>query len=174
MIYENTALRSPVTCCGWQGRVSSGLNQDEVRNLLAEHLDTGKALAKFRQLVDAQGGDLKMVDDPNLLPHAQIVEEYTADRDGYISQIAADQIGIASSELGAGREKKGDPVDLAVGILLDIKVGDYVEEGTPLRKIYANDEAKLASCRARLSNAIAYSDTPVERLPLFYGTIFGH
>lgn len=156
------------------GRGEKWTNQDEVRALLVDHLDTGKAFAKFRHMVEAQGGDVKMVDDPLLLPKARIVEEFIAPRAGYIAQIAADEIGMASFELGAGREKKGDPVDLAVGLRLDIKVGDYIEQGTPLVKIHANDQAKIAPCRARLEKAITYSDTPVDRLPLFYETIYGN
>jgi pyrimidine-nucleoside phosphorylase len=155
------------------GRGEKWTDHDEVRALLVDHLDTGKALAKFRQMVEAQGGDVKMVDDPKLLPQASIAEDFVAPRAGYIAQIAADEIGMASFELGAGREKKGDPVDLAVGLWLNIKVGDFIEQGTPLLKIYANDPTKIAPCRARLENAISYSDTPVDRLPLFYGTIYG-
>jgi pyrimidine-nucleoside phosphorylase len=155
------------------GRGEKWTDHDEVRALLVDHLDTGKALAKFRHMVEAQGGDVKMVEDPNLLPQASIVEAFIAPRAGYIAQIAADEIGMASFELGAGREKKGDPVDLAVGLWLNIKVGDYIEQGTPLLKIYANDQVKIAPCRARLEKAITFSDTPVDRLPLFYGTIYG-
>lgn len=155
------------------GRGQKWTAPDEVHALLVDHLDSGKGLAKFRQLVQGQGGDVKMVDDPTLLPKAGVVEDFVAPRAGYIAQIAADEIGMASFELGAGREKKGDPVDLAVGLWLDIKVGDYVEQGTPLVKIHANDRAKIAPSRARLEKAITYSDAPVERLPLFYGTIYG-
>jgi pyrimidine-nucleoside phosphorylase len=156
------------------GRGEKWTDPEEVQALLIDHLDSGKAFAKFRRLVEGQGGDVKMVDDPLLLPRASIVEEFVAPRAGYVAQIAADEIGMASFELGAGREKKGDAVDLAVGLWLDIKVGDYVEQGTPLLKIYANDAAKIASCRARLEKAIIYSDAPVDRLPLFYGTIYGN
>jgi pyrimidine-nucleoside phosphorylase len=155
------------------GHGEKWMDEEEVRALLVDHLDSGKALAKFRLLVESQGGDVRMVDDPNLLPQARIVEDFTAHHAGYIAAIEADEIGMASFELGAGREKKGDAVDLAVGLWLNIKVGDYVEEGTPLLKIYANDEAKLAACRAGLTKAIVYDDKPVDRLPLFYGTIFG-
>jgi pyrimidine-nucleoside phosphorylase len=156
------------------GRREKWTDSDEVQSLLTGHLDNGKALAKFRQLVEGQGGDVKMVDDPTLLPQAKLIEEYFAPCAGYIAEIAADEIGIASFELGAGREKKSDAIDLAVGLRLSIKVGDFVEQGTPLVKIYANDEAKIAPCRARLEKAIVYSDSPVERLPLFYGTIDGN
>jgi pyrimidine-nucleoside phosphorylase len=156
------------------GRGQKWTDPDEVRALLVDHLDGGQAFAKFRLMVEAQGGDVRMVDDPYLLPKAEIIEDFTASRSGYIAGIQADQIGIASSELGAGRERKGDPIDPAVGLWLDIKVGDFVEAGTPLVKIHANDASKIAPCRARLEKAITYSDAPVERLPLFYGTIYGN
>lgn len=155
------------------GRGERWTNEDDVRALLIEYLNNGKALDKFRQLVAGQGGDVAALDDPSRLPKANIVEEFVAPRDGYISMVAADLIGRAAFELGAGREKKGDPIDLAVGLKLEVKVGDFVEKGVPLLRIYANDESKIPSCRDHLEKAFAYNDAPVERLPLFYGTIYG-
>ncbi len=155
------------------GRGERWTNEDDVRALLIEYLNNGKALDKFRQLVAGQGGDVAALDDPSRLPKANLVEEFVAPQDGYISMVAADFIGRAAFELGAGREKKGDPIDLAVGLKLEVKVGDFVEKGVPLLRIYANDESKIAACRDDLEKAFAYSDTSVERLPLFYGTIYG-
>jgi pyrimidine-nucleoside phosphorylase len=155
------------------GRGEKWTDEAEVRSLLEQHLDGGEALAKFRLLVEAQGGDVRAVDDPSRLPRASIVETFEAERAGYIAQVAADDIGIASFELGAGRERKEDPIDLAVGLRLHVKVGDYVEAGTPLVTIYANNAEKIAPCRARLQAAIGYSDSAVEPLPLFYDTIYG-
>ncbi|MFN8448882.1 MAG: thymidine phosphorylase [Anaerolineae bacterium] len=153
------------------GRGANWTDDAETRRELAQHLDDGSALAKFRLLVEAQGGDVAMVDDPSLLPQASIVETFSAAQAGYVSQTAADDIAWAAFELGAGREKKGDPIDLAVGLKVHVKVGDRVEPGMPLVTIYASDAAKVAACRARLSAAFAYSDTPVEPLPLFYGVV---
>jgi pyrimidine-nucleoside phosphorylase len=155
------------------GRGAQWTDEAEVRGLLEHHLDSGEALAKFRLLVESQGGDVRAVDDPSRLPRAAIIQTFDAERAGYISQVAADDIGIASFELGAGRERKEDPIDLAVGLRLHVKVGDYVEAGTPLVTIYANHAEKIAPCRARLQTAIAYSETVVEPLPLFYDTIYG-
>ncbi len=153
------------------GRGERWTDEDETRTQLARHLDDGLALAKFRLMVAAQGGDVAMVDDPAKLPQARIVETFDASRAGYVAQTAADDIAWAAFELGAGREKKGDPVDLAVGLKIHVKVGDAVEQGTPLATIYANDAAKVAACRARLMQAFVYSDVPVEPLPLFYGVV---
>ncbi|HEX2908387.1 MAG TPA: thymidine phosphorylase [Phototrophicaceae bacterium] len=155
------------------GRGQQWTNDEEIRVVLLEHLDGGKALAKFRLLVEAQGGDVRLVDDPSLLPKARLVETMNAPQSGYIAQVAADAVGLASFELGAGREKKGDPVDLAVGLEVHVKVGDPIAIGAPLVTIHANDERRLAACRAHLDRAITYSATPVDPLPLFYGTIYG-
>ena len=155
------------------GRGEKWVDMEDARRELTEKLDSGAALAKFRQLVAAQGGDVRMVDDPSLLPQARLVETYTAAQSGYVAQVAAEEIGIASSELGAGREKKSDSVDLAVGLNVPVKVGDRVEAGAVLATIYANDEAKLAACRARLGRAFTFSDQPVPRLPLLYDPLYG-
>jgi pyrimidine-nucleoside phosphorylase len=114
-----------------------------------------------------------MVDDPSCLPVASIVKTVTSSSDGYVKQVAAELIGQAAFDLGAGREKKGDPIDLAVGLKVHIKVGDRVEKGMPLVTVHANHEAKLAASNARIEQAIALSDHPVGPLPLFYGTIYG-
>ncbi len=153
------------------GRGEQWTDDDEVQVLLARHLDDGSALAKFRDLVTAQGGDVSMVDDPSLLPQAEFEATFAAEQAGYVAQIAADQIAWAAFELGAGREKKGDPIDPAVGVKIYVSVGDEVEQGGLLATIYANDESKIAACRARLGQAFAISTEKVEPLPLFYGVV---
>lgn len=155
------------------GRGQRWQDVNEARSALIEQINTGSGFQKFRQMVAGQGGDVRMVDDPSLLPKASIIETYTAPQRGVIAQVAAEEIGIASSELGAGREKKGDPVDLAVGLEVHVKVGDTVQQGAPLVTIHANAQDKLASCYERLTQAIQFSDTPVEPLPLFYDIIAG-
>jgi len=156
------------------GRGQQWTDASAVRALLQQKLADGSAFAKFRQLVGGQGGDTTMLDQPSLLPQAEFVEALNAASSGYIAELAANEIGIASSELGAGREKKGDPVDLAVGLEVHIKVGDFVQAGDTLITIHANSQVKLAACRARLEKAIRLSPTPVDRLPLFYETIYGN
>src|SRR5207302_5983867 len=99
-------------------------------------LADGSGFAKFRELVAAQGGDVSQVDDPAKLPRAPRVETLRSTRTAYVSAITADEIGIASVRLGAGREKKGDPIDHRIGIVLHAKVGDRVERGQPYADVH--------------------------------------
>ena len=134
-------------------------------------LDEGGAYQKFREMVEAQGGDVHMIDDPSLLPQANIVEAVTAQQSGYIKIVDAEQIARAAFELGAGREKKTDPIDPAVGVIVHVKVGDYVESGAELVTIYANDAAKIPASKAFIEQAIEYSQGKVDPLPLFYDVL---
>lgn len=155
------------------GQGEKWIDESEVRTLLETQLANGAALAMFRELVSAQGGDVTMVDDPSKLPQTRIKQEFTATRAGYIAEVAADEVAMASLELGAGREKKGDPIDPAVGIKVHINVGDIVQTGTPMMTIYANDETKAEAARHHLEQAVTFSNQPVEPLPLFYDVIRG-
>ena len=134
-------------------------------------LKDGSAFERFRDLVSAQGGDVRYVDDPSLLPRAKFVEEVPAPRSGYLKWVDARQIGEASVALGAGRAKKGDPIDHAVGIVVLHKVGDRVAKGAPLFTLHANDQAKLEAARAQVLAAHQWSAKKVKPLPLFYGTV---
>jgi pyrimidine-nucleoside phosphorylase len=89
-------------------------------------LRSGAALERFRSLVEAQGGDVRVVDDPDRLPKAAFVEAVPSPRDGYLSAIDAREVGETVVQLGGGREKKGDPIDHAVGVVAHHKVGDRV------------------------------------------------
>ena len=142
--------------------LESGLRMAE------EVITSGAAFEKFRGLVEAQGGDVSYVDDLDKFPKTKLVEIVKADRSGYLARVNARLIGEASVELGAGRAKKGDPVNHAVGFLIHRKVGDYVEQNKPLFTIYADDEAKLAEARIGVLSAFRWSDQPVIPLPLFY------
>ena len=138
------------------------------RRMAEAAIASGAALEKFRLLVRAQGGDVTYVDHPQKFPKAQFVEVVKADRSGYLSQVHARIIGEAAVTLGAGRAKKGDPVDHAVGFITHQKVGDFVERNQPLFTIYANDPAKQAEVRESLRAAFGWSDQPVPPLHLFY------
>jgi pyrimidine-nucleoside phosphorylase len=128
----------------------------------------GSAFQKFRVLVSAQGGDVSYVDEPEKLPRAKFVEVVQAPRSGWLSQIDARDVGEASVALGAGRAKKSDAVDHAVGFVIHHKVGDRVEAGQPLFTLHANDEQKAETARKAVLAAHAFSDKPVPALPLFY------
>ncbi|MBI4759793.1 MAG: thymidine phosphorylase [Chloroflexota bacterium] len=141
---------------------------EEARKMAEAAIASGAALEKLRVLVEAQGGDVRYVDDIGRFPPAKFIEVVKAPRSGYISQVHARAVGEAAVALGAGRTKKSDPIDHAVGFVIHKKVGDRVEAGEPLFTVHANDAAKLAEARLAVLNAYAFSDVKVEPLPLFY------
>jgi pyrimidine-nucleoside phosphorylase len=151
------------------GRIADSLDGSRLRAETA--LADGCALSRFRDLVIAQGGDVSYVDHPNKLPTARYIEVISAPRKGYLKEINAKIIGETAVLLGAGRVQIGDTIDYAVGVVVHHKVGDFVEAGTPLFTVHANDQSKLAEAQDRLLAAHGWSDDPIEPLPLFYGVI---
>ena len=144
---------------------------DEAKELVKEVQENGRALAKFRAMVVAQGGDGTQVDDPNKLPQAQYVESVHAPQSGTIAKMDTGKIGWTAVHLGGGRMIKTDKIDHAVGILLPAKIGDRFEEGNEIATIHANDPGKLAAAKEELLAAITWTTDTVEPLPHFYGTI---
>ena len=112
----------------------------EAKAMLREAITNGKAIAKFKEFLQNQGGDASVVDDTAKLPQAKYQIELPAKKSGYVSRMVADEIGVASMLLGAGRATKEDTIDLAVGIVLHKKVGDKVSEGESLLTIHSNRE----------------------------------
>jgi pyrimidine-nucleoside phosphorylase len=141
---------------------------DEGRKLSEKAINEGRAIEKFRTLVDAQGGDGSYVDDPDKFPKAIYIEVVEAPKGGCLEQVQARIIGEAAVALGAGRAKKGDPVDHAVGFVVHHKVGDRVEKGQPLFTVHANDESLLVEAREAVLAAHRWADGTVSALPLFY------
>jgi pyrimidine-nucleoside phosphorylase len=139
--------------------------------MITKALADGSAWETFRKLVIAQKGDVSFVDDPTRLAHAAITETVVAPADGYIMEIHARKVGEAAITLGAGRTKKGDAIDPAVGILVHAKVGDKLVKGQPVFTIHANNRALIEPVRNNLLQAVAWSQVPVQALPLFYGTV---
>ncbi|MFD2655950.1 pyrimidine-nucleoside phosphorylase [Gracilibacillus thailandensis] len=113
---------------------------EEARAKLEDAVASGKALEKFKTFVSSQGGDASVVDDPSKLPQAKYVIDIKATHAGFVKEIVADEIGIAASMLGAGRLTKDSEIDLAVGVVLQKKIGDQVSEGETLVKVYSNQE----------------------------------
>lgn len=141
---------------------------DEGRALAQRAIDDGSALEKLRLLVAAQGGDASYVDDVSKFERAKFVERVASPQSGFVSQVHARIVGEASIELGAGRAKKGDAIDHAVGFLILKKVGDAVQSGEALCEIHADSPSKLEEARAAILSAFQYSSQPVSPLPLFY------
>ncbi len=134
-------------------------------------LSDGRALAKFRALVVAQGGDGRQVDEPDRLPQAVHVETVGAPRTGYLGEVNAREIGLAAVSLGAGRANKSDSIDLAVGLVVHHKVGDRVEKGDALFTLHANDAGRIAEARERVLAAHVIRRVKMRPLPLFYKTV---
>ncbi len=137
---------------------------DRVRQVIA----SGAALAKFREFVVAQGGDGAQVDDPTRLPTAPAQVEVTAPRRGYVQSVDSRGLGLAAVALGGGRQKKGDPIDHRVGLVVHAKVGDRLEPGAPICTVHAVTEDAAAGIRAEIEAAFQLVDTPVEPLPIVY------
>jgi pyrimidine-nucleoside phosphorylase len=148
------------------GKRAADLN--EGRGMAEKSITDGSAFEKLRVLVRAQGGDVSYIDDPSKFPRAKFIEEVTAPRTGYLAQIQARSVGEAAVVLGAGRARKSDPIDHAVGIVIHHKVGDQVKEDDVLFTIHANDGSKLVEAREAVLAAHEFSDEPVGGLPLFY------
>ncbi|MGS2778633.1 pyrimidine-nucleoside phosphorylase [Robertmurraya sp. GLU-23] len=146
-------------------------NVDEARKMLAESIQTGKAIETFKTFIAAQGGDDSIIDDPSRLPTASFTFEVVAKEDGYIAEIIADKIGIASSILGAGRTTKDSEIDLAVGLVLNKKMGDSVKEGDSLVTIHSNTQ-EVTEVINRIYDAYHISQQSVELNPLIYDIIY--
>ena len=141
------------------------------RELAEKALTDGSAWQKFRTLVIAQGGDVRVIDDPDLLPKASLQHTVFAEDAGWVKQAHALIFGETCIDLGAGRQKKGDTLDLAVGIVIHVKVGQKLEKGAPLYTVYANDGARLEQAIKRLKPAVQVADYECQELPLFYGVV---
>lgn len=144
---------------------------DEARDMLRHSLDSGAAFSKFREFVAAQGGDAGVADDTNLLPCARYTKSVVSGSSGYVRRIDAEDVGLSSLYLGAGRETKDSSIDPAVGLRLCKKVSDAVEKGEALAVIYGNSEERILSAEQKLQQAFTISETPVQAEPLIYGTV---
>jgi len=143
----------------------------QARGLAEQALDGGAARDKFRALVEAQGGDSRVLDDPARLPQAPVVESVRAGKTGYLAKADARVIGMTAVALGAGRARKGDPIDPSVGIVLHAKVGDRLSAGAPLCSVHAPDVARARAAVEQVTPAFKLSSRAVPPLPLFYRTI---
>lgn len=146
-------------------------DEEQGKRIAESALQDGRGWERFKSLVAAQGGDVGYIEDPRRLAKASLIEQVPAPRSGYLKEINARVVGETSCYLGAGRAEKGEQIDLAVGILIHHKVGDFLKTGDLLFTIHANDPAKLEESRQRLLDAHLWSDKPVKPLPLFYGVV---
>jgi pyrimidine-nucleoside phosphorylase len=143
-------------------------NEAAARQMAEAALSDERAFQKFRELVEAQGGDVSYIDHPEKLPRAKLIETVPAPRNGFIAEIHARIVGETAVLLGAGRARKGDPINHAVGILIHHKVGEKIEKGEPLFTLHAENSSALEEAKRRLLAAHRIEDTPAKPLPLFY------
>ena len=133
----------------------------DAREIAERSLGSGQALAKLRAMVEAQEGDTRVIDDPSRLPTAPIVETIDANVAGYVAALDAGTVGKTLTALGAGREKKGDPIDHRVGVIFHRKIGDRVMPGDPLFTLHLATVEAIPLARERLLAAYHWSDAPV-------------
>ena len=145
---------------------------EEGKKLALEMIGGGYALEKFRQVIQFQGGDAGVIDDPGRLPRAAHTVDIASPATGYVAAIQCEQVGTASVVLGGGREKKEDEVDPAVGLILHKKVGDAVSAGEPLVTVHYNSDARLLEARRLLEQSYRIVPEPTMNLrPLVHKVI---
>jgi pyrimidine-nucleoside phosphorylase len=141
-------------------------NHSAARETLKETLSSGRAAEQFRRIVERQGGNPDVLDDPALLPQAAECELFTANRAGVVARVEPRAVGRGIIALGGGRTAIADSVDPAVGFVITARPGDWVESGEPLASVYARDRAGIERGRAALRSAIVIADEAGPPLPL--------
>ncbi len=134
-------------------------------------IDDGSALNKLCEMISAQGGNAGVVDDFSLFKQPKHTVEISSEREGYIEHTDAEKIGLASVILGAGREKKGDPIDSSAGIVLKKKTGDRVEKGDTLAIFYTDDESKIEEAKREFFEAFTFDNKKPPAQKLIYRII---
>jgi pyrimidine-nucleoside phosphorylase len=141
-------------------------NIQEGKEKLQELISNGMGARKLEELIKAQGGNPEIVEDPYLLPQAKYVTSVLAQSDGYLVSVNAEEVGRSAMILGAGREKKSDIIDPAVGIWLKKRIGDKVSAGDPLAVIHSNDKDKTEEAKNNLLKYYIIGNEKPEIKPL--------
>ncbi len=144
---------------------------DEGTEKARDALDSGAALERFRRFVEAQGGDPRVVEDESLLPQAPVQHEVKAGRDGWLAAVDAEEIGHAAARVGAGRLRKGDEIDLAVGLHFLAEIGDEADPETVVAVVLANDQDAAHEAAADVQAALSWSEEPVDRAPVVHEVV---
>ncbi len=147
-------------------QASTPANRDAAKDELEHCIASGKAAERFAQIIEAQGGNPAVVEDPAILPQAAIVEVYEAPRAGTVTRVEPRAIGRAVVQMGGGRQKVDDVVDPSVGFVISVRPGDKVRKGEPLASIFARNDEGVAIARAALDQSIVIGTGKAEVLPL--------
>lgn len=143
----------------------------ECKALAKRQIDNGEAFAKLREMVAAQGGDTAVLDDNAKFEQAKVKHDVLAQNEGYLYSMNTEQCGIASVELGAGREKKEDSIDFSAGIMLRRKIGDYVKKGDVIAEFYTSSPEKCAEAEKLFENAVSIRSSEPKFVPIVHGRV---
>jgi len=150
---------------GFAASVEDGLG------VLEEKLASGEGLAKLAEMIAAQGGDARVAYDTSLLPKAEKQIDVPAAQSGYVASITTSDIGEAAKLLGAGRTRKEDPIDPAVGIVMKNRIGDFVAEGEAICTLHVNPASNVEAARALIARAVRLSEEPVAEPKLIHSVV---
>jgi len=161
-------LRALVMELGAEMLVTAAVTADlaEARGRVGAALDSGRAMEKFASVIEAQGGEVRVLDNPSLLPAASERAYCRAERSGTVTRIDTAAIGRIVNDLGGGRRTMEDSIDPAVGVVMRATLGDPVGQGTPLVEVHASSEQAAQMAVTALAAAILVADEPANALPL--------
>ena len=148
--------------------LSKNISPEEAETLVKIAISSGEAFKKLKEWIVAQGGNGEWIENPEKFPKAQYKEDIIAENDCYISYMNAEEIGISSVILGAGREKKDDIIDMTAGIILNKKTGDIIKKGDIIAILYTNTESTIKSAKEKFLSAIEFSEEKPKEIPLIY------
>ena len=170
---KSADLREVSLTLGGQMLLAAGLadSLEAAKGKMRAALESGAGLAKFREMIAAQGGDARVADDVGRLPQAKYVTAVPAQRDGYVAAMDTTAIGYVAQGLGAGRVQKSDVIDPAVGLVMDVRIGDFVRAGEPICHIHASDAARGADAGKRMQEIVRLSNAVPAKPPLIYATV---
>lgn len=167
------ALKKVAVALASKMLLAAGLAQDDeaAKKKITRVLDSGKGLEKLAQMIEAQNGNPKVCDDVGILPQADQKITITATESGTIDGIITDQVGMSALLLGAGRTKKEDTIDPAVGIWMDVRIGDTIHKGDPIATFYVNDTKNVDEAVQRFQKSLKLEKNSNNKNPLIYETI---
>lgn len=153
--------------------LATGEDIAKALTMVKDSIETGKAFNKFKEMVEAQGGDISYIDNTSKFKETDYIEKVIASEEGYISGIDTEKVGILSVTLGAGRTKKDEPIDHSAGIVLNKKVGEKIEKGDVLAHLYTNDEKALNNATGTFLNSININKKPIDEEKLIFARVTG-
>lgn len=144
---------------------------EDCKKLVKEQIENGQAFEKLKEMVEAQGGDTSVLDDNSKFEKAKVIYEVPAKAEGYLYSMNTERCGIASVELGAGREKKEDTIDYSSGIVLKKKIGDYVKQGETIAEFYSSNIDKCKQAEKVFEDAVTIKSEKPKEIPIIHGRV---